>query len=295
MAQHNIVRLARAEMMKAETSDGHDADDERKAWMDSKKAVKLANIANEKMDKAREASAAKAKATDDAKMQKAIAKEAKMQKVKAKKEATIKAKKIEEQIEEQIEERNHAARMRAADKMIMKAKELMVAKEEQFMQTPLTSDPEAVRLLTDANHALQTWEQKVKTEDGRMTNDEKDTDMESVDDDDKPLVQPGVASHQGNLFDEVKQGLASRLKHWSPEEAFVPTEMEIERMQKTGLPLEVIKMSRDRKKKSAERTALRQLEANLASGAQQITVGQESTHALHKYVSNYMICFIICV
>ena len=46
VAQHNRVRLARAEMMKAETSDGHDADDERKAWMDSKKAVKLANIAN---------------------------------------------------------------------------------------------------------------------------------------------------------------------------------------------------------------------------------------------------------
>jgi hypothetical protein len=104
VAQHNIVRLARAEMMKAETSDGHDADDERKAWMDSKKAVKLANIANEKMDKAREASAAKAKATDDAKMQKAIAKEAKMQKVKAKKDATIKAKNIEERTEKQIDE-----------------------------------------------------------------------------------------------------------------------------------------------------------------------------------------------
>ena len=290
MAQHNRVRLARAEMMKAETSDGHDADDERKAWMDSKKAVKLANIANENMDKAREASAAKAKATDDAKMQKAIAKEAKMQKGKAKK-----AKDIEERIEPEIEERERAAMMRAADKMIMKAKEVMVAKDEQFMQPPLTSDPEAVKLLTDAKHALQTWEQKVKTEDGRMTNDEKDTDMESVDDDDKPLVQPGVASHQGNLLDAVKQGLASRLKHWSPEEAFVPTEMEIERMKKTGLPLEVIKMSRDRQKKSAERTALRQLEANLASGAQQIIVGQESTHALHKYVSNYIICFIICV
>ena len=71
-------------MMKAETNDGNAADDERKAWMDSKKVVKLANIAKEKMDKAREASAAKAKAKDDAKMQKAIAKEAKMQKGKAK-------------------------------------------------------------------------------------------------------------------------------------------------------------------------------------------------------------------
>lgn len=69
--------------------------------MESKKAVKLAKIANEKMDKAREASAAKAKATDDAKMQKAIAKEAKMQKGKANQ-----VKDIEERIEPEIEAEN---------------------------------------------------------------------------------------------------------------------------------------------------------------------------------------------
>ena len=67
-AQHNRVKLALAEMTKAEANDGNDADDERKAWMDSKKAVKLAKNANDKMDNIREASVAKAKANEDAAM-----------------------------------------------------------------------------------------------------------------------------------------------------------------------------------------------------------------------------------
>ena len=116
--------------MKAETSDGHDADDERKAWMDSKKAVKLAKNANDKMDNIREASVAKAKANEDAAMQKAIAKTAKMQKVKAKDDANMQVAKAEA---EQKEEQDHAARMRAVDKMIMEAKKRMEAKKEVFM------------------------------------------------------------------------------------------------------------------------------------------------------------------
>ena len=91
-------------MVKA-TNDGNAADDERKAWMDSKKAVKLAKNANDKMDNIREASVAKAKANEDAAMQKAIAKTAKMQKVKAKDDANMQVAKAEA---EQKEEQDHA-------------------------------------------------------------------------------------------------------------------------------------------------------------------------------------------
>jgi hypothetical protein len=195
-----------------------------------------------------------------------------------------------------MEEQNHADRMRAVGKMITQARENMRAKEEQFMQTSLTGDPEAVRFLTDAKQALQTWEQKVNAKDDRMTNDEKDTDMESTGGDDQPLVQPSSASPQGNLIGEVQQGLASRLKDWSPEEALANTR-EREREKKTGLPLPdaVAAKTREREKKTAERAAVRQFEDNLASEAKKITEGQEPTHTLHKDMSNCIICFITCV
>ena len=70
VAQHNNVKLARADMLKGGTDDGHVAADGCKAWMKSKKAVQLANMAKAKMDKANEAKEAKLakwKAKEDAK------------------------------------------------------------------------------------------------------------------------------------------------------------------------------------------------------------------------------------
>jgi hypothetical protein len=294
-------------MMKAETNDGNAADDERKAWMDSKKAVKLAKNANDKMDNIREASVAKAKANEDAAMQKAIAKTAKMQKVKAKDDANMQVAKAEA---EQKEEQDHAARMRAVDKMIMEAKKRMEAKKEVFMQTPLANDQDAVKLMTDTQEALVAWEQHVKpivaslddrmSTDDRITHDEKDTYIESTYGDNQPSVRHSSASAyvQTTLTPFMKPGMHPEL---------VPSREDVTDGQKIDVEMERIKKememeramiakTREMKKKTAERTSARLCPDNLASEAKKITEDQEpNTCITQRHAKMYHMFHNMCV
>ena len=50
-----------------------------------------------------------------------------------------------------------------------------------------------------------------------------------------------------------------------------------------------------KRKAAEEKAAAAEFQRSLAAGAQKITEGQEPTHALHKNISNGIICFITCV